>query len=238
MRRCAAESSGTFILVLLGPGASAVDRSSAHASLGAVGVALAFFFALLAGISAFAPTSGAHFNPAVTIAFWSIRRFPGREVLPYVGAQCAGAVAAALAIRATTGAAAVAAATLPAVPIAAAFGVEFVFSAILMAVILGVSTSENVPPVLAALAVAGCVGGLALLGSLTGSAMNPARSFGPALASEAWRAHWLYWVAPIAGMLAAARLHLTMRPLSPAQRIAAGPLGIEGPISATGPGGR
>jgi aquaporin NIP len=237
MRRCAAEASGTFILVLLGPGAAAVDRSFANASLGPVGVALAFFFALLAGISAFAPTSGAHFNPAVTIAFWSIRRFPGREVLAYILAQCVGAIAAAIAIRATTGEAAVAAATLPTVSIATAFGVEFVFSAILMAVILGVSTNENVPPVLAALAVAGCVGGLALLGSLTGASMNPARSFGPALASEVWRAHWLYWLAPITGMLAAARVHTMTQQRPAGQASAERPLGVEGPIALRIPAG-
>lgn len=231
LRRCVSEAAGTFILVLIGPGAAAVDRSFAHGTLGTVGVGLAFFFALLAGIVAFAPVSGAHLNPAVTIAFWSIRRFPARDVAPYVLAQCVGATLAAVALHAVLGNAILAAATIPAIPLLPSFGVEFVFSAVLMAVILRVSGDVRVSPGLAALSIAACVGGLALLGALTGSSMNPARSLGPAVAASAWRAHWLYWAAPIAGMVVVAwayemlgRRGATLEPRPTTT------LGVEGPI--------
>lgn len=230
-RRCAAEAAGTFILVLIGPGAAAVDRSYAHGALGPVGVAFAFFFALLTGIAAFAPVSGAHFNPAVTLGFWSIGRFRGSDVAPYVVAQCGGAALAAVLLRGAVGDTVLASATVPAISLGRAFAVEFVFSAILMAVILRVSSDGRVSASLAAISVSACVGGLALMGALTGSSMNPARSFGPALASGEWRAHWIYWAAPISGMVLIAWLTVRIT----RDRHAAGlalesPLGVEGPI--------
>ena len=230
-RRCLAEAAGAFILVLIGPGASAVNLSIAHGTIGTVGVALAFFFALLCGISAFAPISGAHFNPAVTVAFWSIGRFPSRDVTPYVVAQCAGAAVAAFLLRALLGPAVAAAATVPAISVTRAFAVELTFSAILMAVILRVSTDERMSHSLAALSVAACVGGLALLGALTGSSMNPARSFGPALASGVWQAHWIYWAAPVAGMLITALAgERLLGDRSRREHARAAPIGLEGPI--------
>jgi aquaporin NIP len=230
-KRCAAEATGVFILVLIGPGAAVVDKFVGRGFLGPVGIALAFFFALLVGISAYAPLSGAHFNPAVTAGFWSIGRFPSRDVVPYVLAQCAGAVAAALILRAVMGDAVIAAATIPAISNARAFAVELVFSAILMAVILRVSSDERVSDSLAAVSIAACVGGLALLGALTGSSMNPARSFGPAVASGEWRAHWIYWAAPIGGMVLTSLAGHWLRGDDPR---AVGeddrPLGVEGPL--------
>ena len=89
-RRAAAEALGTFFLVLIGPGTAMVNAFS-HGALGQVGIALAFAFVVIAMISALGHLSGAHINPAVTIAFWSVRRFPSAEVLPYVAAQCGGA---------------------------------------------------------------------------------------------------------------------------------------------------
>jgi MIP family channel proteins len=230
-RRCAAEAAGAFILVLIGPGAAAVDRSYAHGALGPVGVALAFFLALLTGIAAFAPVSGAHFNPAVTLGFWSIGRFRGSEVVPYVVAQCGGATLAAFLLSGAVGDAVIAATTVPAISIARAFAVEFVFSAILMAVILRVSSDERVSASLAAISVSACVGGLALMGALTGSSMNPARSFGPALASGEWTAHWIYWAAPISGMVCVAWLFTKLARDAQARGLALeSPLGVEGPI--------
>jgi glycerol uptake facilitator-like aquaporin len=89
-RRAAAEALGTFFLVLIGPGTAMVDAFS-HGAVGQVGVALAFAFVVIAMIYALGHLSGAHINPAVTIAFWSVRRFPVSEILPYVAAQCGGA---------------------------------------------------------------------------------------------------------------------------------------------------
>jgi aquaporin NIP len=206
-RRPAAEAIGTFLLVIVGPGAAAVDRFLGHGTIGTVGVALAFFFGILLAIVSLAGISGAHINPAVTIALWSIGRHDRRSVISYVGAQCAGAMLAGLAIRVVVGDAAAAAATTPAIPVAAAFGVELVFSAILMWVIMRVTSDDRLPRALAPLAIAATVGALALEGGLTGSSMNPARSFGPAVATGVWTVHWLYWIAPIVGMAASAHVH-------------------------------
>ena len=94
-RRVAAEAIGTFFLVLIGPGSAMVNAYSGG-SLGQVGIALAFAFVVVSMIYALGHLSGAHINPAVTLAFWSARRFPTVEVVPYVLAQCAGAVTASL----------------------------------------------------------------------------------------------------------------------------------------------
>jgi glycerol uptake facilitator-like aquaporin len=88
-RRAAAEALGTFFLVLIGPGTAMVDAFS-HGAVGQVGVSLAFAFVVIAMIYALGHLSGAHINPAVTIAFWSVRRFPASEVLPYVAARLHG----------------------------------------------------------------------------------------------------------------------------------------------------
>lgn len=206
-----AEGLGTFFLVLIGPGAIMVNAYSGG-SLGGTGVALAFAFVVLAMVIALGRLSGAHINPAVTVAFWSVRRFPGREVLPYVGAQCTGAVAAALVLRIVLGTIGESGATLPHVGIGRSLLVEWLFSFVLMLVIMAVATDDRVADSGAAIAVGLTVGFCALLGPLTGSSMNPARSLGPALVGGHWEAHWLYWVAPITGMIAAARLYEFLRP--------------------------
>jgi MIP family channel proteins len=193
--------------VLIGPGAAAVDRFLGAGAIGTTGIALAFFFAILLAVVSLASISGAHINPAVTIGLWSVGRFDGRRVASYIGAQCLGAVVAALVIRSVVGDAATAAATTPSIPVGLAFVVEFVFSGALMWVIMSAATDEWIPPALGPLAIAATVGGLALQGALTGSSMNPARSFGPAVATGTWNAHWIYWVAPIAGMMLTARLY-------------------------------
>ena len=92
VRRYVAEFLGTFVLVAIGPGAAMVaDKTHAF---GHSGVALAFGLAVTLCVAAFGHLSGAHINPAVTLGFWSVRRFPARDVAPYVIAQSLGAIAA------------------------------------------------------------------------------------------------------------------------------------------------
>src|SRR3954468_8296028 len=91
-RRCVAEFFGTFVLVVIGPGAAMV--ASATNAFGHSSVALAFGLAVTLVVAAIGGLSGAHINPAVTIGFWSVGHFRSREVLPYVVAQCLGASAA------------------------------------------------------------------------------------------------------------------------------------------------
>jgi hypothetical protein len=89
VRRWVAEAIGTFLLVLIGPGAAMVN-AFVPGSIGHVGVALSFAFVIVAMIHALGHLSGAHLNPAVTIGFWSARHFPSNEVIPYIAAQCVG----------------------------------------------------------------------------------------------------------------------------------------------------
>jgi MIP family channel proteins len=200
--------------------------------VGHAGVALAFAFVVIAMIYALGHLSGAHINPAVTLGFWSVRRFPAAEVLPYVIAQCAGAVAASLALRIAIGRVGNMGATVPSIPTGAAFLVEWLLSFALMFVIMAVATDERMADGFAALAVGVTVGFCAMMGGpLTGASMNPARSFGPALIGGIWRAHWLYWLAPISAMVVAARtyelLRATKPPLAPSDRVV---VGVQGPV--------
>jgi MIP family channel proteins len=223
---------GTFFLVLIGPGAVMVDAYT-HGAVGHVGVSLAFGFVVIAMVYALGHLSGAHINPAVTIAFWSVRRFPSTEVLPYLIAQSSGAAAATLALRAVLGPVGDLGATLPAVPLGAAFWSEWLLSFALMFVIMAVATDPRVTDGFAPIAVGLSVGFCALMGGpLTGASMNPARSFGPALIGNHWQAHWIYWLAPITGMIAAARAYeLLRRTEAPRATGRNGALGVQGPIA-------
>ena len=231
LRRAAAEALGTFFLVLVGPGAAIVNAHTGGA-VTHVGVALAFAFVIIAMVYAVGHLSGAHINPAVTIAFWSARRFPAAEVPPYVAAQCFGAAAASGLSRAALGTTGLLGATIPTVHPAAAFGVEWLLSFALMFVIMAVATDERVADGFAPLAVGLTVGFCALVGGpLTGASMNPARSFGPALVGQLWTAHWLYWLAPLTAMVAAARTYELLRPARPpGAHDDAAPLGVQGAI--------
>lgn len=226
-----AEFAGTAILVLVGPGAVMVGTST-HL-FGHVGVALAFGLVVTLLVAAFGATSGAHLNPAVTLAFWSVRRFPGRDVVPYVVAQCAGAIAAAFALRWLLGPVASLGATVPAVSLDRTFAVEFAYSGILALVIFAVATDERAPRSVPPFVIGATVfAGALVTGPLTGGSFNPARSLGPAVAGGQWTAHWIYWLAPIGGMLAAARVSEYLRGAYPPEvappRV---PRGVDGPIS-------
>jgi MIP family channel proteins len=231
-RRLIAEAIGTFFLVLIGPGTSMVNAFTGGA-VGHVGVALAFAFVVIAMIYALGHLSGAHINPAVTLALWSVGRFPAAEVVPYIAAQCTGAALASLTLVGVLGPVGELGATLPKIAVAGAFGVEWLLSFALMFVIMAVATDERVPAGFAALAVGLTVGFCALMGGpLTGASMNPARSFGPAIVGGLWTAHWAYWVAPVTAMLLAARVYDGLRRAGPAAHtVDAAPLGIEGPIT-------
>jgi MIP family channel proteins len=231
LRRYVAEAIGTGMLVLIGPGAAMVAAST-HA-FGHAGVALAFGLAVALIVSAFSTLSGAHVNPAVTVAFWSVRRFPGREVPPYLVAQCVGAVAASLVLRWLLGPVGGLGATIPALSLGRSFAVEAGYSAILALVIFGVATDERVPRSVPPFAIGATVfAGALVTGPLTGGSFNPARSLGPAVAGGGWTAHWLYWVAPIAGMVVAARLYEALRGSSAPAVPRGVAVGLEGPIDA------
>jgi MIP family channel proteins len=197
--RLVAEAVGTFMLVVIGPGAAAVNLHT-QGAVSHVGVALSFAFVIVAGVYALGHISGAHFNPAVTMGFWLSGRFPHREVIPYALAQLGGATAGALLLRVLLGADARAAATVPSVPLPSALMIEIVLTFFLMLVVMAVATDHRVASPAAGLAVGLTVGFDALMGGpLTGASMNPARTFGPAIATGVWDGHWLYWLGPLLG---------------------------------------
>lgn len=235
MRRALAEAIGTYFLVLIGPGAAMTDAYTGGA-VGHAGVALAFAFVVTAMVYALGHLSGAHINPAVTVAFWSAGRFPGRDVLPYVLAQCAGAVAASLTLTAVLGRVGRAGATVPAVGVGGSFAVEWLLSFVLMLVVMAVATDPRAAPGFAGVAVGLTVGFCAMTGGpLTGASMNPARSLGPAVAGGTWDAHWIYWLAPVTAMLAATRVYEWLRPAGAVQVPKGVPLGVEGAIDSMEP---
>jgi MIP family channel proteins len=205
-----AEVAGTFALVLAGCGAIVVDKQTG--AVGHGGVAATFGLVILVMIATFGHLSGAHFNPAVTVAFALIRHFPWREVPVYVGGQLAGAALGAAVLRALFGAVTGLGVTVPAGPVSQAFGVEFLLTATLMLVITAVATDTRAVGQLAALAIGATVTLDALWGGpVTGASMNPARSFGPALVTGLWRSHWLYWLAPLLGACAGAAVYQLVR---------------------------
>jgi MIP family channel proteins len=212
-RRLLAEFVGTFFLVLLGPGAVMVEALR-PGSVGAVGIALTFAFAVSTVVFALGPVSGAHINPAVTIALWSLRRIPATQGIGYIGAQLAGAVTASVLARVALGAVASGGATLPRVSTPAAFALEALMSLLVILVVL--ATDREGARAGNAVIIGMAVGVCALFGGpLTGASMNPARSFGPALVNGAWSAHWVYWVAPVVGMLLGARISGSLHPSRP-----------------------
>jgi MIP family channel proteins len=209
-RRHLAELLGTFVLVALGPGAAMVSASTG--AFGHAGVALAFGLAVTLIVATFGPVSGAHVNPAVSVGLWSMGRFPARDVLPYVMAQCLGAIAAAFTLRWLLGDVGGMGATVPSVSLARAFAIEAGYTALLGFVILGVTTHARVPTSVVPFVLGATVfAGALVTGPLTGGSFNPARTLGPAVAGGAWTAHWLYWVAPILGMAAGMRAYALVR---------------------------
>ena len=189
-----------FALVFAGCGAIVADARY-DGALGSVGIALVFGLIIMVMVYATGHLSGAHINPAVTIAFTLTRHFPPRDALAYVGAQIAGATRGALALLAVwTDKPAQLGATVPSVGDGSALVYEVVLTAFLMFVIMAVATDTRAVGAAAAIAIGGTVGLDALFGGpVTGASMNPARSLGPALAAGEWHDLWIYLVGPIAG---------------------------------------
>lgn len=200
LRRSCAEALAAFALVFAGCGAIVTDATR-DGALGATGVAAVFGLIIMAMIYATGHLSGAHINPAVTIAFTLTRHFPIRDAVAYVAAQLAGATAGALLLLAAwSDKPAALGATVPSVGAGTALVYETVLTALLMFVIVAVATDTRAVGAAAAIAIGGTVALDALFGGpLTGASMNPARSFGPALAAGEWRDFWVYVVGPVSG---------------------------------------
>jgi len=206
MRKYVAEMIGTFALVFAGTGAVVID-SVTGGSVTHVGISLTFGLVVMAMIYAVGDVSGAHLNPAVTFGFYLSGRLQSRVVPGYVMSQIAGAMLASLTLLLLFGNHASLGATLPAGSAWQSFGFEAVLTAILMFVILCVSTGLSEVGTMAGIAIGGVIALEALFaGPISGASMNPARSLAPALASGNLHALWIYLTAPVLGSAGAVPL--------------------------------
>jgi aquaporin Z len=200
-----AEALGTFSLVFAGTGAIVANDVS-HGVVTHVGISLTFGLIVLAMIYAIGDISGAHINPAVTIAFCVAGRFERRHVLPYIIAQCIGALAASYLLIWLFPDSKSYGVTSPMEGLSPlkAFVIEAILTWLLMFVVLGVSTGSKEKGLLAGIAVGATVALEALLaGPLTNASMNPARSLGPALATGQLDSLWIYLLATTLGAILA-----------------------------------
>jgi len=202
-RRLLAEAVGTSLLVGIGTGA--IVAAAGRGGVPQIELALAWFVAVAVPILLFARLSGAHLNPVVTLALAVARRFPGREVLPYVAAQFVGAFAGSLAVLGLLGDGAHLGATLPAGDdLGRTFVLEFVFTlALVGSVLVLVARGSAVrrwellaPPFVVAVSTF-------LIGPYTGSSLNPARTLAPGLLSGDLTGVGVYLLAAVTGALSA-----------------------------------
>jgi MIP family channel proteins len=212
LKRYAAEILGTFGIVFA-PVALSGSGLAHGGAPGLMAAALVSGLAVLAMVFTLGPISAAHFNPAVTIGFASVGRFPKKYVLPYVGCQLLGGVLAAAIVAFLFGPGH--GAHIPASEDAIRnLTMEISLTFILMIVIMAVATDKRVPGVVPPLAIGSTVVMNVLIGgAITGASMNPARSFGPALFAglPAVNHLWLYAIGPTIGALAAAYAYEALR---------------------------
>lgn len=211
MKPLFAELLGTFALVFAGTGAIVINDVT-HGTIGHAGIALTFGLIVMAMIQTFGDISGAHFNPAVSLAFAAAGKLSWGRVPGFVLAQCLGAVLASGLLRLLFPAHALLGATLPAGSVGQSFVLEITLTAMLMLTILSVSTGAKEKGITAAIAIGAVVALEAMFaGPICGASMNPARSLAPALVSGHLEHLWLYLLAPVTGALIAVPVCIGVR---------------------------
>lgn len=195
------EALGTFALVFAGTGAI-ISNDVSGGSVSHVGIAITFGLIILALIYALGDVSGAHFNPAVTLAFWAARRLEWGRVVPYILCQCAGGILASVLLRFMFPHHQTLGATLPSGSNTQSFVFEVVLTMLLMFVILSVSTGAKEKGITAGIVIGAVIGLEAMFaGPISGASMNPARSLAPALVVGNLGSLWIYLLAPTLGAL-------------------------------------
>ena len=217
LRAGVAEMIGTFILVFTGTAVAvsgALSRAIAGQPADSLAVALAFGLVLVALVSALGHVSGAHFNPAVTLALSATGKFPWRYVPAYLAAQLVGAVLAALGVWGCFGDAARDKASLGATIPATTTGtgqvllVEVLITFLLVLVIISVATDERVAAAAVGPAVGFALAAAVLIGGpVSGGAVNPARALGPMIVAGTFTDWWAYILGPVIGAVLAALVY-------------------------------
>ena len=203
MRKYIAELIGTFALIFCGTGAIIINQESGGA-ITHVGIAITFGLIVTTMIYTIGDISGAHLNPAVTIAFWVAKEFPIKDILPYIVSQGVGAVLASFTLHILFPTNIELGATLPAGSDLQSFILEVILTFILMFVILHVAKGSKEQGIFAGLA----IGSVVLLeamfaGPICGASMNPIRSLAPAIVSGHLSHIWIYLLAPLLGAILA-----------------------------------
>lgn len=199
LRKALSEIIGTFALVFCGTGAIVIDNQTGGA-VTHVGIAITFGLVVMAMIYTLGDTSGAHLNPAVSIAFTLAGRLPVKALGFYIISQIAGAFLASFTLKLLFPSNELLGTTLPAGSDGQSFVLEFILTYFLMLVIINVATGPKEQGLFAGIA----IGSVILLeamfaGPICGASMNPARSLAPAVVSGHIEALWVYLIAPVAG---------------------------------------
>ena len=201
MKKYWAEFLGTFMMVFTGTGAIIIN--DLYGSVSHLGIGLTFGLVVMAVIYSIGSISGAHINPAVSIAFWVSKRFETKEVLPYIGFQLLGAFLASLFLKVMFPEHKFLGSTVPVDGWQQSFVLEFILTFILMFVILLLSKGSKEVGVMTGLVIGSVVALEAIFaGPVSGASMNPARSIAPAVVSGHLTHLWLYVVATTLGAIA------------------------------------
>ncbi len=196
-----AEFTGTFALVFCGTGAIIINEQT-NGQIGHIGIAITFGLIVSSMIYSFGNSSGAHFNPAVTIGFWAAKLLPKKEVLPYIASQILGAFLATTILKFLFPENINLGSTIPTGSAMQSFVLEIILTFLLMLVILSTSQGSKEIGIMAGLAIGSTVLLEAMFaGPISGASMNPARSLSPALLSGNTQTLWIYILAPIIGAL-------------------------------------
>ena len=203
MNKYYAEVIGTFALVFCGTGAIIINQETSGV-VSHPGVAFTFGLIVMVMIYALGPISGAHLNPAVTIAFTFARRFPAKQIIPYVLSQAIGALLASATLRFLFANNEFLGGTSPSGPALQSFVLEIILTFFLMLVIIQVATGSKEQGMFAGLAIGSTVLLEAMFaGPICGASMNPVRSFSPAIVSGHLQHLWIYLTAPVIGAILA-----------------------------------
>ena len=203
MKNYISEFIGTFAMIFCGTGAMTINEVTGG-DVTHVGIGITWGLIVMAMIYAFGEISGAHFNPAVSIAFAYAKKFSWKEVPKYIFFQVAGAFAASLLLMWLFPKSELLGATIPSVDVWRAFVLELILTFFLMVVIINVSTGSKEIGMMAGISIGSVVLLEALFaGPITNASMNPARSLAPNIVSGNIKGLWLYILAPIIGALLA-----------------------------------